>query len=184
MPKGDAGGLCGACLATASAMDRVTACFAYAAPLDRLLPMFKFHQSMAAGRLLSGLMVETLGDAAAGARGAVLVPIPLHLRRLRQRGYDQALELACPLARQLGMPLAHRLLTRPKATDAQSRLGKSSRRCNLAGAFAVNASRPVPQHVVLVDDVMTTGATLAAAAMALKSAGVARVEAWVCARAA
>lgn len=182
LPMTDAGRLCGACQTRTSPLERVTASFAYAAPLDRLLPMFKFHQSMAAGRLLSGLMAETLRDVAIGAKDAALVPIPLHRRRLRQRGYDQALELARPLARRLGLPLAAHLLIRPKATGAQSRLDKSARQQNLSGAFVVNQRCVIPSHVILIDDVMTTGATLETAAQALLDAGVARVEAWVCAR--
>ena len=182
LPDADAGSVCGACQTQPSALERVTACFAYTAPLDRLLPMFKFHQSMAAGRLLSGLMADALSDVAICADDAILAPIPLHRRRLRQRGYDQALELARPLARQLGLPLATDLLLRPKLTGAQSRLDKSARQRNLAGAFMVNTRRALPPRVVLIDDVMTTGATLEAAAEALLAAGVRRVEAWVCAR--
>lgn len=182
LPDADAGTACGACLTRASSLDAVHAAFAYAAPLDRLLPMFKFHQSMAAGRLLSGLMADILRDAAAQAHGATLVPIPLHRRRLRQRGYDQALELARPLARRLGMPLASDMLARPKPTGAQSRLDKGGRRANLAGAFKVREGCALPSYVILLDDVMTTGATLEAAAKALREAGTRRVEAWVCAR--
>ncbi|MBE2212200.1 MAG: ComF family protein [Xanthomonadaceae bacterium] len=183
LPMTDADGLCGACqTASLGALARVTASFAYAAPLDRLLPMFKFHQSMAAGRLLAGLMADTLRDAASAAGGASLVPIPLHRRRLRQRGYDQALELARPLAQELGLSLGAGLLSRPKATGAQSRLGKAGRQDNLMGAFRVNGHAPPPAHVILIDDVMTTGATLQSAATALRAAGVACVEAWVCAR--
>ena len=175
---------CGACLADDTPLDRVDAAFAYAAPLDRLLPMLKFHQSLASARLLGGLMAEALQARAGDVEGAVLVPIPLATSRLRQRGYNQALELARPLARRLSMPLEPRLLHRPRATGAQSRLGRAGRQRNLAGAFAVLAARRLPAHVVLVDDVMTTGATLESAALALRLAGVARVDAWVCARAA
>ncbi|MCR6495193.1 hypothetical protein LJB71_02315 [Thermomonas sp. S9] len=104
------------------------------------------------------------------------------IARLRRRGYDQALELARPLARALGLPLRTDLLQRGRATAAQTRLDAAARRRNLQGAFAVRARAPLPAHVVLLDDVMTTGATLHAAAAALRAAGVARVEAWVCAR--
>lgn len=182
LPVDEGGSRCGSCQATTSPLEQVTASFAYAAPLDRLLPMFKFHQSMAAGRLLSGLMAETLKGAASANPGASLVPIPLHRRRLRQRGYDQALELARPLAKRLAMPLRADVLIRPKTTNAQSRLDKSARRGNLSGAFKVHPRCSVPPHVILIDDVMTTGATLEAAAVALRRAGVARVDAWVCAR--
>ena len=107
--------------------------------------------------------------------------MPLHRTRLRSRGYDQTLELARPLARMLGLALDTGLLTRRRATQAQSRLDEAARQRNLHGAFAVRAG-PLPAHVALVDDVMTTGATLRAAAQALRDAGVQHVNAWVCAR--
>lgn len=170
---------CGACLQAASPLDAAHAAFRYAAPLDRLLPRFKFHKDLAAGRLLAEAMARRF---AALEPPEVLLPIPLHLERLRRRGYDQALELARPLARALRLPLRTDLLRRQRPTQAQSELDAAQRRRNLRGAFAVQDGRPLPSHVVLVDDVMTTGATLHAAARALRRAGVARVEAWVCAR--
>jgi ComF family protein len=122
-----------------------------------------------------------MAQALAGAeRPQALVPVPLHRGRLRQRGYDQALELARPLARAFGLPLQASLLRRVHATAAQSSLGAAARQANLQQAFAA-AATPL-RHVALVDDVMTTGATLHAAAQALQRAGVARVDAWVCAR--
>jgi ComF family protein len=111
-----------------------------------------------------------------------VVPVPLHRARLRQRGYDQALELARPLARALGLPLLDHALTRTRATAPQSQLDAAQRRLNLQRAFEVRGNVMLPAHVVLVDDVMTTGATLHAAAVALKRAGAQRVDAWVCAR--
>lgn len=161
------------------ALDEVHAGFVYAAPLDRLLPRFKFHRDLAAGALLSQLMAE----AAAGLpRPDAIVPVPLHRARLRRRGYDQALELARPLARALDLPLRDDLLRRVRVTAPQSELSAAARRRNLRGAFALAPDARVPQHIALVDDVMTTGATLHAAATALKRAGVRRVVAWVCAR--
>lgn len=171
--------LCGECLRTPPPLDAVHAALVYAPPLDRLLPRFKFHGDLAAGRLLAALMCET---APRFPRDAALVPVPLHRRRLRQRGYDQALELAKPLARACARPLRDDLLRRARATAAQSRLHADQRKRNLRNAFSVNAGVALPASVVLVDDVMTTGATLHAAAKALRKAGVARVEAWVCAR--
>jgi ComF family protein len=174
---------CGACLQRTprrATLAAVHAPFVYAAPLDRLLVRFKFHEDLAAGRLLSQLMAQSLADA---PRPDALVPVPLHRARLRRRGYDQALELARPLARALDLRLEGDLLVRTRATDAQSRLDADARRRNLRDAFAVRSGGAVPAHVALVDDVMTTGATLRAAAAALRRAGVQRVDAWVCARA-
>ena len=171
--------MCGACLQRPPPLDATWAVFLYAAPLDRLLPRYKFHGDLAAGRLLAQLMADAWPG---GARPQALVPIPLHQARLRQRGYDQALELARPLATALDLPLRCDLLQRVRATAAQSELDAAARRRNLRGAFRAGG-RGLPAHVALVDDVMTTGATVHAAAEALRRAGVARVDAWVCARA-
>jgi len=172
-------GICGGCLVRPPPLHSTHAAFLYGAPLDRLLPRFKFHQDLAAGRLLSQLMAEAFAPL---PPPHALVPVPLHRARLRRRGYDQALELARPLARALGLPLRVDLLRRVRDTAAQSELDAAMRRRNLRDAFAAPAGAALPMHVVLVDDVMTTGATLHAAAIALRRAGVRRVDAWVCAR--
>ncbi len=155
----------------------VSACV-YAAPVDGLLRRFKFHQDLVAGRLLAALLQARCAGL---PRPQALLPIPLHTARLRERGYDQALELAQPLARALDVPVCHGL-QRVRATAAQSELDARARRRNLRRAFAVADPAALPAHVALIDDVMTTGATLHAAAHALRRAGVTRVDAWVVAR--
>jgi len=172
-------GQCGACLARPPPFEATWAALHYRFPLDRLLPRFKFHADLAAGRLLSQLMREALAGA---VRPQALVPVPLHPTRLRRRGYDQALELARPLARGFGVTLACGVLRRVRATAAQSELGAGARSHNVRGAFAVSGGG-LPAHVALVDDVMTTGATLGECARALRGAGVERVDVWVAARA-
>jgi len=179
---GDDVRVCGACLpgaAGAVPLTEVHAACVYAAPVDRLLLRFKFHRDLAAGGLLAQLMAQALVGAPSPA---ALLPVPLHRARLRQRGYDQALELARPLARALGLPVLDHVLARIRATAPQSQLDAAQRQRNLQRAFEVRGNARLPAHVVLVDDVMTTGATLHAAAAALKRAGVQRVDAWVCAR--
>lgn len=170
---------CGDCQRRPPPLHAAQAALRYAAPVDRLLPRFKFHRDLAAGRLLAELMAARFATL---PRPDALLPVPLHHGRLRRRGYDQALELARPLARALDLPLLPGALRRVRATRPQSELDAAARARNLRGAFAVDAHAALPGHVVLVDDVMTTGATLYAAARALRRAGVARVEAWVCAR--
>ena len=160
-------------------LDAVHAVFDYRFPLDRLVPRLKFHADFAAGRALAQCMAEYLRHA---PRPDAVVTVPLHRSRLRRRGYDQALELARPLARALDLPLRTNLLQRRKPTVAQSRLDADARQRNLRDAFAAEQGAPLPAHVALVDDVMTTGATLQAAARALRAAGAHRVDAWVCAR--
>ena len=172
-------GECGHCLQAPPPLAEVHAVFDYAFPLDRLLPRLKFHRDFAAGRVLAQCMTERLATL---PRPHALIPIPLHRARLRGRGYDQALELARPLARGLGIPLLEHALRRRKSTRAQSRLDADARQRNLRDAFDIDARIAMPAHIVLVDDVMTTGATLHAAACVLHQAGVRRVDAWVCAR--
>jgi ComF family protein len=180
---------CGRCLRRPPPQAATRAAFVYAPPLDALLPRLKFHGDLAAGRLLAQLMADALeaGRTSAATAGTppwpdALIALPLHPARLRQRGYDQARELARPLARSLGLPLLDAVLHRQRATAAQSRLDAAARRRNLRGAFAVTAGLRLPAHIALVDDVMTTGATVEAAATALLRAGAQRVEVWVCAR--
>ena len=177
------GAVCSACLQHPPPLAETHAACLYGAPLDRLLPRFKFHHDLAVGRLLAQLMAQAFASLPDGwPQPAAVLPIPLHPRRLRQRGYDQALELARPLARALQLPLLTGALARTRDTAPQSRLQAIQRQCNLKDAFRIDHRTALPAHVVLVDDVMTTGATLHVAADALQRAGVARVDAWVCAR--
>jgi ComF family protein len=174
---------CGRCLRKPPPIDRVHAAFRYGFPVDRLLPRFKFHHDLAAGRELAEAMRAMLaGDLAdAAARPGALIPVPLHPARLRERGYNQALEVARPLAKAFSIPLQHEALQRIRHIPPQSGLGALARRRNPRGAFAVSIES-LPAHVALVDDVMTTGATLHECARVLKRAGVQRVDAWVAAR--
>ena len=171
---------CGQCLRRPPPFAACTAVFRYEAPVDRLLQRLKYGGDLAAGALLSALMLEALKARPAGAPQA-LVPVPLHATRLGTRGYNQALELARPLARGLGVPLRPGLLERTRRTAAQTELDAAARRANVRGAFA--APGPVPSRVALLDDTMTTGATLAACARALRAAGAEHITLWVVARA-
>lgn len=172
-------GTCGDCLRNPPALAETRAVFVYGFPLDRLVPRFKFHRDLAAGRLMADLMAGALASA---PRPDALVPVPLHGRRLRQRGYDQALELARAVGRRLDLPVLDTALLRSRDTAPQSEQDAQARRRNLRGAFSVRPGAALPAHVALIDDVMTTGATLHAATRALLRAGVARVDGWVCAR--
>lgn len=172
-------GTCGACLQHPPPLTETHAVFDYVFPLDRLLPRLKFHRDFASGRVLAQAMTDHCTHL---TRPDALLPLPLHRERLRRRGYDQALELTRPLAQSLNLPLEMGLLERSKSTSAQSRLDAEARKRNLRGAFRVSPNASLPAHIVLVDDVMTTGATLHAAARVLLAAGVKRVDAWVCAR--
>jgi ComF family protein len=182
LPAAEVGVRCGRCRGARSALTFAHGAFRYEWPIDGLLRRFKFDGDLVAGRLLTQLMVRELGTAPFAqicSGSAMLVPIPLHAVRLRARGYDQAAELTRGLSHALRQPWCF-ALRRRVATQAQSALQATARRRNVHDVFESVA--PVPHHVVLVDDVMTTGATLRSAARTLRGAGAGRVDAWVCAR--
>lgn len=175
------GQLCGQCLKSPPSWDSAVSPLIYAWPLDQLLQRFKFHHDLATGELLGGLLAEFLA-ASLTTRPDVLIPVPLHPARLRARGFNQALELARPLQARWQLRVDHNLCIRQKNTAVQSTLDARKRHRNLRGAFTVR--QPLDRlHVAILDDVMTTGATMHALAQAVRAAGAARVTAWSLARA-
>ncbi|MEJ2059861.1 MAG: ComF family protein [Gammaproteobacteria bacterium] len=173
---------CGRCQRRRPAFDSARAVFEYRPPLDSLLPRLKYGARLSHGRLLGQLMAERLAPGLEMRPDCVL-PVPLHRRRLTERGFNQALELARPVARALGVPLAMDGVRRVRSTPPQVGLAAKARRANLRGAFELRSGFR-PAHVLIVDDVMTTGATVDELARVLKRAGVRRVDVWACARAA
>lgn len=182
VPLGMAEVACGACLAHPPAFDATRAVWRYAFPLDRLVQLLKFGGRFAGHRFACADFLAQAMLAGECPGGDVIVPVPLSAARLRERGFNQALEMARPLARSLGLPLAAGLLTRVRETVPQSGLPWRVRHRNVRRAFACTGILE-GKTVILIDDVMTTGATLNAAARALKDAGAARVVNWVAARA-
>ncbi|GHE19901.1 ComF family protein [Halomonas urumqiensis] len=142
-----------------------------------LIQRFKFHASPRAGSVLLELLMGALPDEALRWPEA-LMAVPLHPARARQRGFDQAEWLASRLSRQLGVGQCR--ATRLRDTRSQRGLDRPERRRNLRGAFRV--AGPLPGRLVLIDDVMTTGATLDALALACQRAGAREIEVWACAR--
>ncbi len=174
--------LCGRCQQHPPPFDHAWAAFSYQPPVSALIGDFKFHGSLTAGRLLAELAAESLA-AQDAERPQLLVPVPLHWRRLWRRGFNQAEWLCRDLSPHLGrLPWAN-LLERPRATPHQAELPADKRGGNVRNAFKVRSLPDGLNHVALVDDVMTTGATLAECARVLKRAGVSRVDVWVVARA-
>lgn len=183
MPSVDSLQCCGACLKSPPAWDSAHSPLLYAWPLDQLLQRFKFSSDLATGRLLGELLADYLA-AGYGARPDMLLPVPLHPMRLRQRGFNQAQELARPVARRLQLRIADTgLCMRIKNTAVQSELDAIARRRNLHSAFDVTRSL-AGAHIAILDDVLTTGATASALAAALREAGAAHVQVWCLARAA
>ncbi|TDO16566.1 ComF family protein [Halomonas ventosae] len=176
-PGAARGRRCGHCLRRPPAFDRAWVPLYYDAEVASLVQRFKFDASPRAGRVLLELMVVGLPPAARSWPEA-LVPVPLHPRRARERGFDQARWLAARLGRELGRPLAR--AQRERDTRTQRGLDRGERRRNLRGAFGLPAG--LPRRVALVDDVMTTGATFDTLAMACRQAGAEEVQAWAVAR--
>lgn len=171
------GGICGACAVHPPAFDAALACFEYRFPLDRLVQRFKFAGDLASGRWLAACMARRMR----GAHADLVVVPPLARSRLRERGFNQALELARPVARALGIPCAAAALARVRETQPQPGLHRDERARNLRDAFRCDA-RVEGLHAALVDDVLTTGATAQEIARVLKAAGAARVSVWALAR--
>jgi len=172
--------LCGHCQTQPLAFERCLAPFTYRAPLDHLLLGLKFNGRLAPARLLGELMAQWLASMVDVPPDHIL-PVPLHASRLRERGFNQAVELARPIARRFDLPLNLDGVRRVRATQPQSELSRKERLKNIKGAFEV--SRPFHGQVVIIDDVMTTGSTAHELASVLLAAGAEQVSVWVCARA-
>ncbi|EKS9795252.1 MULTISPECIES: ComF family protein [Burkholderia] len=165
---------CDACRTAPPPFDATLALADYRAPLDGLARGLKFHRQLALGTEFAARLARLIDDTLGAGGFDLVAPVPLSHRRLVARGYNQAWAIARPLARRLGVRADAVLLARVADTAPQSRLDRHARRDNVMAAFAV-AGGVAGRHVALVDDVMTSGATLAAAAHALKAAGAARV---------
>ena len=171
------GAVCGGCLRHPPAFDATRAAFRYGFPLDRLVQMLKFGHRLAVADFLARAML-----AAGRPEGECLIPVPLSRPRLAGRGFNQALEIARPLARETGLPLLPRVCLRAQDTPPQSALPWKVRRANVRRAFECQADFS-GRSVILVDDVMTSGATLDELAGVVRLHGAARVSCWVAARA-
>lgn len=172
---------CVRCLQQRPAFDRAFVPYRYEFPFVELIHRLKYGGQVAIGRILGTVLAHRLAERGPLAVDAV-VPVPLHSSREARRGYNQAGEIARFAAEILELPIADRIAMRVRATEEQAALPAIVRRVNVSGAFEVLA-RAVPASVAIVDDVLTTGATVDALAQALKRAGCRRIEVWAVARA-
>ncbi|SFJ74319.1 ComF family protein [Methylophaga sulfidovorans] len=171
--------ICGQCLKKPPIQDISLSLYRYEQAIPRMMSALKYHRQiqlaeMCAQEFISYHTLATLPD--------VLLPIPLHPSRLRQRGYNQSLLFADSLAKLLKIPCRPELLKRIKKTATQTQLNAKQRHKNMRQAFEYSSSF-VPQHVAIIDDVMTSGATTHEAARVLKRVGVETIEVWTIARA-
>ena len=181
LPGPDAELICGQCLQHPPAFDRTWAVFQFAPPIDILIRRLKYHHKLDLARVL-GLQLAVLMQQNLSRRPDVIMPVPLHPSRLRERGYNQSLELARPAARLLNVPIDFRSARRIRATQAQTNLPPKQRQSNVRGAFRTQ-QKLAGLHVAIVDDVMTTGHTVNALAECLREAKADTIDVWVIARA-
>ena len=186
---------CPACRRRPSPLSRTLSVFRYEPPVSDLIHTLKFGRRLAAAATLGVLLAERVLNSISQVPDVIL-PVPLHFARFRERGFNQALEIAGsgsrhyqiarPLARDLQRPMFATAIRRHRATLPQARMGSpTARRRNVRGAFEL--ARPAAclhgvSHVAIVDDVLTTGATAGALARLLRRHGVENVEVWTVAR--
>lgn len=175
--------LCDHCQKKPPYFDRLCALFSYDPPLRKLITGLKFGNQLAYGRILGELLKGNISAWYAGlALPEALLPVPLHVKRLRQRGFNQSLELVRPFIQETKIPLLLRQVKRIKFTRPQSALEEEARRLNVKDAFQVKDLEGY-KHIAVVDDVVTTASTVNTLGLALKQAGVEQLDVWCIARA-
>jgi ComF family protein len=172
--------VCGRCQRHPPAFDRCFAPYAYDDNIGHLITRLKYGQKLACARLLGAMLAERIPP---GNRDLprILIPVPLHSARMRERGFNQAVEIARAVSRRTGIPLDASLVRRTRATLSQVGLPRRERLKNLRGAFEVTRD-PDWRHVAILDDVVTTGSTASEIARMLKASGVKQVSVWAVAR--
>jgi len=171
------GELCGHCLSAPPAFDATFAAFEYAFPVDRMVQALKYQYRLSMAPFFAGALLRSTLP----LDNAILLPMPLHVQRLRERGFNQAVEIARPLARAWRLPMELTAVQRMRNVPPQAGLAWGERLSNMRNVFSAR-SPLTGLNVIVVDDVMTTGASLQALAAELKRAGAARVMNLVVAR--
>lgn len=172
--------LCGACLKQPPVFDACVAPFLYAFPMDRMVQALKYRGDLVYGRVLGTLLARHLMRRQ--TRPEIVIPVPLASMRYRERGFNQARELALPICKALDLQLRSDLVIRHRETREQAALDRSERLKNTQQAFALTAPLEA-RHVAIVDDVVTTGSTVNELSKVLRAAGAEWIEVWAVARA-
>ena len=170
---------CGRCLSNPPAFQRTLFAYTYCDPVAELIQQFKFSEALILSHLLADMIVEWIKIADFPVPD-LIIPVPLHPDRLKQRGFNQSLELARHVGKALDIPVNSSLLLRTRATPRQSGLNRKTREKNIRGAFKVNTRNASAQmngkHLALIDDVITTGSTTREAARVLQRAGATQIS--------
>ena len=182
LPLSQSSAICGACLTSPPLYQHLQALFCYEFPIDQLILGLKFQRHLLYARLLGELLALRLRRyyTTGVPVPAMLIPVPLHKKRLRQRGFNQATELAKQVNKMLHIPIGYDRVQRVKYTPAQMELPLTERAQNVKNAFVVKKS--LPAHVAIIDDVVTSGHTIQALSQALHATGVKQIDVWCIAR--
>jgi len=172
--------LCGQCLQLKPAVDYTHSLFYYESPIDHLIGKMKYEGDLSCAAILGDLLQESVQNI--NHMPDSLIPVPLHNRRLVERGFNQSLEISRALFKQLQIPIDTQCVRRVKSTQAQQTLNLTQRKQNIKGCFEMQKPHNY-KHVVLIDDVITTGSTVNELARTLKKSGVEKVGVWSIARA-
>lgn len=183
LPASTTADVCGQCQVSPPAFNYVYALCDYEDPIDRMITAAKFNHQLVYTRLLGELLAQKAQQSWYKQQPLpeLLLPVPLHAQRLRERGYNQSLEIAKTAAKKLNLPIGKHYCRRVKATAPQSSLAHNERDKNVEKAFILH--KPLPaKHVAIIDDIITTGHTADEMSKTLRQAGVERIDIWCCAR--
>lgn len=174
--------LCGTCLRSPPPFDKTYALFPYRPPIIQLITRLKFQQQLSFATALATLFLSNLQEWYKDkSLPDLIMPIPLHHKRLQQRGFNQAHEIAKPIAKALALPLDCTGIKRIKNTSAQSQLSSAKRQENIANAFVAERSY-TGMAIAVMDDVVTTGYTIREFCRVLRLNGAKSIDVWCCAR--
>jgi len=170
---------CGQCLKSPPAFDKTYAPFIYQYTLRYLITQLKFHRQYKNARLLGYILATQLKSVA--RKPEIIIPVPLHPIRYKERGFNQSFEIAKTVSKLLDIPIDHRSCLRQRNTRHQIDLPAKQRHDNIKQAFSLK--KPIiAKHIAILDDVMTTGSTVNELARLLKKSGIAQIDIWVCGR--
>ena len=178
--------LCGNCLSHQYFYDQVVSPYLYCEDIRYLITQLKYHKKIHFARILAELFIKQKDTDKEFSLPQIIIPMPMHKRRLRERGFNQALEIARFLARYYSLPIDYNSLIRSRYTDLQAGLAASARQKNVSNAFIIHKAICY-QHIAIIDDVMTTGSSANEVAKVLKKANKStknlQVDVWTIARA-
>ena len=173
--------VCAGCLVKPPLWQHLVAPFSFAYPMDKIIHEFKYSGAVFWGSFLAAAVVRQ-GLALNVPLPEALIPVPMHPRRLAERGFNQAMELARGIGRELDIPILSGALARTECRLPQVGLSADKRRKNIRGAFSATLDRFSQRSIAIVDDILTTGATANELARVLRRIGVAQIQVWVVAR--